>query len=74
MKIDIRRTNENAEGTHQPDSIYLVAREGGASGRILACIRGIIQKEEDGELVCEAGPIAVSPSIQGSGLGTFIIQ
>ena len=60
-KIDILRATESAEGQEKPDSIYLVAREGGPDGKIVSCIRGVIQTEEDGELVCEAGPIAVSP-------------
>ena len=29
---------------------------------------------DDGVLVCECGPIAVSPNFQGFGLGTIIIQ
>jgi predicted N-acetyltransferase YhbS len=61
------------EGNEQPNTIYLVAREGSPEGPIIACIKGIIKVESDGTLVCEDGPIAVSPAYQGSGLGTYII-
>ncbi len=62
-KIDIQRASVGDEGQERPDSIYLVAREGGPDGKIVSCIRGVIQTEEDGEIVCEAGPIAVSPQV-----------
>ena len=59
---DIRRSKENAPGEDKPDSYYLVARES-VGGPIVGCIRGIIMIEEDGEKVCEMGPIAVEPNI-----------
>ena len=62
-KIDIQRASESAEGQEKPDSIYLLAREGGPEGKIVSTVRGVIQTEEDGELVCEVGPLAVSPQI-----------
>lgn len=46
------------DGYDKPQIIYLVARY---EGKLIACIRGAIEKCEDGALVCEEGPIAVSP-------------
>ena len=37
-------------------------------GKIIASIRGCIEICDDGVLVCECGPIAVSPDAQGSGI------
>jgi ribosomal protein S18 acetylase RimI-like enzyme len=59
------------DGSEKPQIIYLVARY---EEKIIGCIRGCIEKCEDGALVCEQGPIAVSPEAQGSGLGTQMIK
>ena len=70
---DIKRSMDNAPGDDKPDSIYIVARES-EGGPIVGCIRGVIAIEEDGEKVCEMGPIAVDPKIQGKGYGSKIME
>ena len=59
------------DGYDKPQFIYMVARY---EGKIIASIRGCIEICDDGVLVCECGPIAVSPDAQGSGIGTQIIK
>ncbi len=46
------------DGHDKPQGIYLVAKY---DDKIIACIRGCIELMEDGALVFEFGPLAVSP-------------
>ena len=52
--------------------MYLVGRL--ESGEMVGCIRGVFSVEEDGELVCECGPIATAPAMQGQGFGSHMIN
>ncbi len=64
--VDIEESIRNPK-----QSVYLVAR---LAGNIVASIRGSVVIAWDGAKVCEYGPIAVSPSYQGLGLGTLMVK